>query len=47
MTIRNLDRLLRPASLAVIGASDRPSSVGAVVMRNLALSGSAATASPS
>jgi len=28
MTIRNLDRLLRPASLAVIGASDRPSSVG-------------------
>jgi len=36
MTIRNLDRLLRPRSLAVIGATDRPNSVGAVVMRNLA-----------
>jgi len=35
MTIRNLDRLLRPASIAVIGASDRPNSVGAVVMKNL------------
>jgi acetyltransferase len=46
MTIRNLDRLLRPASLAVIGASDRPSSVGAVVMRNLAEAGFAGTVMP-
>jgi len=46
MTIRNLDRLLRPASLAVIGASDRPSSVGAVVMRNLAAAGFAGTVMP-
>ena len=35
MTIRNLDRLLEPASIAVIGASDRPASVGATVWRNL------------
>ena len=35
MTIRHLDRLLEPASIAVIGASDRPGSVGATVWRNL------------
>ncbi len=35
MTIRNLDRLLHPRSVAVVGGSDRPFSVGAVVMRNL------------
>ncbi len=35
MSIRNLDRLLRPESVAVIGASDRPGSVGATVWRNL------------
>ncbi|MCC7485062.1 MAG: acetate--CoA ligase family protein [Burkholderiales bacterium] len=35
MSIRNLQFLFRPASLAVIGASDRPGSVGATVMRNL------------
>lgn len=35
MTIRNLDRLLEPASVAVIGASERPGSVGATVWRNL------------
>jgi acetyltransferase len=46
MTIRNLDRLLHPASLAVIGASDRPSSVGAVVMKNLADGGFAGTVMP-
>ncbi len=33
MTIRHLDRLLHPTSLAVIGATDRPSSIGAVVLR--------------
>jgi CoA binding domain len=46
MTIRNLDRLLRPASRAVIGASDRPGSVGAVVMRNLAAARFAGTVMP-
>jgi acetyltransferase len=35
MTIRNLDFLLRPRSLAVIGASEREYSVGTAVMRNL------------
>lgn len=35
MTIRNLDRLLRPTSIALIGASRRPRSIGQVVARNL------------
>jgi acetyltransferase len=35
MTIRHLDRLLMPASVAVIGASARAGSVGATVWRNL------------
>jgi len=35
MSVRNLDRLLGPKSIAVIGASDRPASVGATVWRNL------------
>ncbi|MGE0723536.1 MAG: acetate--CoA ligase family protein, partial [Alphaproteobacteria bacterium] len=35
MTIRNLDRLLRPSSVALIGASARPRSVGQVTARNL------------
>jgi acetyltransferase len=35
MSIRHLDRLLEPRSVAVIGASDRPGSVGATVWRNL------------
>jgi len=35
MTIRHLERLLEPASVAVVGASDRPASVGATVWRNL------------
>jgi acetyltransferase len=35
MSIRFLDRLLTPGSIAVIGASDRASSVGATVWRNL------------
>ncbi|WP_207485051.1 bifunctional acetate--CoA ligase family protein/GNAT family N-acetyltransferase [Arenibaculum pallidiluteum] len=35
MTIRNLDCLLKPGSIALIGASRRPKSVGAVVARNL------------
>ena len=39
MTVRNLERLLRPSSVAVIGATDRPQSVGATVMRNLLAGG--------
>ena len=35
MSIRNLDCLLAPASIAVFGASPRPGSVGATVWRNL------------
>jgi len=35
MSIRNLDRLLRPRAVALIGASPRPRSVGNVVARNL------------
>ncbi|MBI1182177.1 MAG: GNAT family N-acetyltransferase [Alphaproteobacteria bacterium] len=35
MTVRNLDKLFRPASVAVVGASNKPHSVGSVVMRNL------------
>ncbi|MES2787109.1 MAG: bifunctional acetate--CoA ligase family protein/GNAT family N-acetyltransferase [Pseudomonadota bacterium] len=34
MSVRNLESLLRPRSVAVIGASDRPGSVGNVVLRN-------------
>jgi acetyltransferase len=35
MSVRNLDSLFDPASVAVIGASGRPASVGATVWRNL------------
>jgi len=35
MSSRNLGYLLNPQSVALIGASDRPNSVGATVMRNL------------
>jgi len=35
MSIRNLEHLFRPQSIALIGASDRPRSVGATVLRNL------------
>jgi acetyltransferase len=35
LSIRHLDHLLSPASVAVIGASTRPGSVGATVWRNL------------
>ena len=35
MSIRHLDRLLAPKSVAVVGASDRVGSVGATVWRNL------------
>lgn len=35
MTVRNLDALLSPRSVVVVGASDRQGSVGATVWRNL------------
>lgn len=39
MTIRNLDTMFRPTSIAIIGASERPHSVGAVTVVNLRSSG--------
>src|SRR5271170_8042632 len=39
MSIRNLDKLFKPRSVAVIGATDREGSVGAVVLRNLRRAG--------
>ncbi|QQP89737.1 bifunctional acetate--CoA ligase family protein/GNAT family N-acetyltransferase [Skermanella sp. TT6] len=35
MTVRNLDSLLKPTSIALVGASRQPKSIGAVVARNL------------
>jgi acetyltransferase len=35
MTLRYLDALFRPKSIAVVGASNRPKSIGSVVMNNL------------
>jgi acetyltransferase len=35
MSIRHLDSLFDPASVAVVGASTAPASVGATVWRNL------------
>src|SRR6476619_3512027 len=35
MSVRNLQFLFRPASVALIGASDRDGSLGQVVLRNL------------
>jgi acetyltransferase len=39
MSIRNFDKLFQPETVALIGASDRPGSVGAVVARNLRRAG--------
>jgi len=46
MSIRNLDRMFRPGSVAVIGASDTPNSVGAALMRNLMRGGFAGPVYP-
>lgn len=35
MTIRNLDHLLAPRSVALIGASDHPGTVGYTMLRNM------------
>ena len=39
MSVRNLDALYKPKSVALIGASKRPGSIGAVIARNLLRSG--------
>ena len=39
MSVRNLDHLFKPSSVAVVGASNAPKSVGGLVMRNLLRSG--------
>jgi len=35
MSVRNLDKLFKPRSVALIGATDRAGSVGTVLLRNL------------
>ena len=44
MSVRNLDKLFKPQSVALIGATPRPGSVGAVVVRNLRRAGFAGAA---
>lgn len=39
MSIRNLEKMFRPRSIAVIGASARPKSVGSALMKNLMTGG--------
>src|SRR5271163_1103527 len=39
MSVRNLDKLFKPCSVALIGATERAGSVGAVVLRNLRRAG--------
>src|SRR3569832_2356248 len=39
MSIRHLDKLLHPTSIAVIGVSERAQSIGAIVLRNLRAGG--------
>ncbi len=39
MTIRHLDAMFQPASVALIGASEREGSLGSVLLRNLKLGG--------
>ena len=39
MSVRNFDKLFKPRSVALIGATDRAGSVGAVILRNLRRAG--------
>ena len=39
MSIRNLDQMFNPRSVAVIGASDKPKSVGAALTDNMLRAG--------
>jgi acetyltransferase len=41
MSVRNLRQLFAPRSVAVVGATDRPGSVGATLLRNLRAAGQA------
>ncbi len=43
MTIRNLDRVLAPRSVAIIGASSRPRGVGHLIVENMRAAGFAGT----
>src|SRR5580658_1146578 len=46
MTIRNLDRVLAPRRVAVIGASNRPRAVGHLVLGNMRAAGFSGTLMP-
>ena len=46
MTIRNLDRVLAPRRVAVIGASSRPRAVGHLVLANMRAAGFSGTLMP-
>ena len=46
MTIRNLDRILAPRRVAVIGASSRPRAVGHLVLSNMRAAGFTGTLMP-
>ncbi len=39
MTIRNLDFMLNPSAVALVGASQKPGAIGAVLARNLVSAG--------
>lgn len=46
MSIRHLDKIFKPTSVAVIGASDDPSKVGFTLLKNLISGGFSGTISP-
>ncbi len=46
MSVRNLDKLFKPQSVALVGASQRPNAIGAVVARNLLRDGFAGPVLP-
>jgi len=46
MSVRNLDRMFKPRSIALIGASARPNAIGNVVLRNLLRAGFAGKIMP-
>lgn len=46
MSVRNLDHMFRPASVAVIGASPREGSVGSVILKNIQEAGFAGPVMP-
>jgi acetyltransferase len=46
MSVENMDKIFQPKSIAVIGASERPGSIGAALMRNLIDSGFAGDVYP-